>query len=205
MELDFSGLNSIAQRSAQKDGTEPLSFEGINFPVETEKPPEAPQKPQKPAQEQGVEGLAQIRLKREQEDHRQAVEMYGAYQTNIKRAGQLRTDIMKGVRAGDAPQALLLKAVECIALMTGNQLFYDQIKTDLKAIWGEGFLDPIPLEWALGEVEERIANMEKAVKEESTGSDSRARIERALQAHYQKRDRLKTLLENSTETMRAGA
>lgn len=205
MDLDFSGLNSIAQRNAQKDFSEPFKGKGINFPVETEKPPEAPQKA---PERQEVEGLAQIRLQREQEDHKKAVEMYGAYQTNIKRAGQLRTDIMKGVKAGDAPQDLLLKAVECIALMTGDRIFYEQIEEDLKAIWGECFLDPIPLEWELREVEDHIASMKRAYKEEGLGSDSKARIERALQAHYQKRDRLKALLEKETEdrdAMRAGA
>lgn len=203
MELDFSGLNSIAQRSPQKDFSEPFRVKGINFPVETEKPPEAPQKA---PEGQAVEGLAQIRLQREQEDHKKAVEMYGAYQTNIKRAGQLRTDIMKGVKAGDAPQALLLKAVECIALMTGDRLFHEQVEEDMKAIWGEGFLDPIPLEWALREVKERIANMNRACKEEGLGSDSKARIERALQEHYRKRDRLKALLEKDMEdAMGAGA
>lgn len=203
MELDFSGLNSIAQRSPQKDFSEPFRVKGINFPVETEKPTEAPQKA---PEGQAVEGLAQIRLQREQEDHKKAVEMYGAYQTNIKRAGQLRTDIMKGVKAGDASQALLLKAVECIALMTGDRLFHEQVEEDMKAIWGEGFLDPIPLEWALREVEERIANMKRACKEEGLGSDSKARIERALQEHYRKRDRLKALLEKDMEdAMGAGA
>lgn len=205
MELDFSGLNSIAQKSAQKDFSEPFSLKGVNFPVETGKPPEAPQEA---PEGQAVEGLAQIRLQREQEDHKKAVEMYGTYQTNIKRAGQLRTDIMKGVKAGDAPQALLLKAVECIALMTGDRLFHEQVEEDMKAIWGEGFLDPIPLEWALRGVEDRIESMKRACKEEGLGADSKARIERALQAHYQKRDRLKALLEQNTEdmdTMRAGA
>lgn len=192
MELDFSGLNNIASGSPYKGATRDFSTKGEQTPAEAVKPLETAQRA---PEGQEVEGLAQIRLQREQEDRKKASEMYGAYQTNIKRAGQLRTDIRKGVRAGEAPQALFLKAVECIALMTGEKLFYDQTLADLKAIWGEGFLNPLPLEWELGDIEERIANMEQALKRESTGTEDRERIKSALRAHYKKQKELKALLE----------
>lgn len=204
-DLDFSGLNSIATESAQEAFSEPFGSEGIHPTPETEKPTETAQEAPRG---QAVEGLAKVRLLREQEDHKKTLELYRSYQTNIRRSGQLRTDIIKGVRAGEAPLALLLKAVECVACMTGERSFYEQVEADLKAVWGEGFLYRLPLEWELGEVEDRIANMESAVKRGSTGN-SRERIERALGEHYQRREELKALLDKGKkedlETMRAGA
>ena len=48
---------------------------------------------------------------------------YKEHQENIKRVEQLRTDINKGVQAGEPIYKLLLKAIECISLMTGDTAY----------------------------------------------------------------------------------
>ena len=124
LDLDFSKLFSIGRQGPQKGRTEPFIPKGVNFPIETEKPQGAPQ------------GRAVIKLQREQEDLRKAEEMYTTYQQNIKRAGTLRSEILKGLRAGEDPRAILLKAVECISLMTGDTVIYSQSKKDLIEKYG---------------------------------------------------------------------
>lgn len=212
MQLDFTGLNNIAQKIAIKDFEED--------PVEaTESPTEEANKeewvelsldalkgltganiePQEEPQKQ-VDGVALISLTRQQEDHRRTLEAYKEYQTNIRRSGELRTDILKGVKAGQSAHTLLLKAVECISNMTGDKLFYTQIEKDLKAIYGEAFLDDIPLEWELKEVELRLDRLREAYKRETTSPDSKHRIETAIREHEAQVATLKGLLERASKT-----
>ena len=85
-------------------------------------------------------GGAMYRLNREKQDRDGYRQMYATYQQNIKRAGTLRGDIVKGIQSGENPLELLLKAVECISLMTGDTVIYAQSKEDILAVygWGEG-------------------------------------------------------------------
>ena len=61
---------------------------------------------------------------------------YRAHQDAIRKAGQLISDITKGVQAREKPEVLVLKAIKCISLMTGDSLFYEQNKRSLKDIYG---------------------------------------------------------------------
>ena len=204
MQLDFTGLNNIAQKIAIKDFEED-PVEATESPIEEERVEISLDalkgltgvntEPQKQ-----VDGVALISLTRQQQDHNKTLEVYGEYQTNIKRAGELRADILKGVKAGVPVHTLLLKAVECISNMTGDKLFYRLIEKDLKAIYGEAFLDDIPLEWELAEVEERLEKMKEALARETTSLDSKQRIETAIREHEAQVTTLKGLLERASKT-----
>lgn len=211
MQLDFTGLNSIAQKIAIKDFEEE-PVEAPESPTEDANKEEwvelsldalkgltmANTEPQTDIQKQ-VDGVALISLTRQQEDHRRSLEAYKEYQTNIRRSGELRTDILKGVKAGEPVHTLLLKAVEYISNMTGDKLFYSQIEKDLKAIYGEAFLDDIPLEWELDEVKTRLDRLREAYKRETTDTDSKHRIETAIKEHEEKIATLKRLLERANK------
>jgi hypothetical protein len=56
---------------------------------------------------------------------------------HIRTSEQYRAAINKGVSAGRDPRELLLLAVECIADMTGNTVFYAQNAKNIKAVYGE--------------------------------------------------------------------
>ena len=60
---------------------------------------------------------------REAEEKQTAV--WKAYQDAIHKAGTLTSEITKGIQNGEKPEVLLLKAVECISLMTGDKVFYE--------------------------------------------------------------------------------
>ena len=84
--------------------------------------------------------------------------------------------------------------------MTGDKLFYRLIEKDLKAIYGEAFLDDIPLEWELQEVETRLGRLREAYKRETTSPDSKQRIETAIREHEAQVTTLKGLLERASKT-----
>ena len=186
--LDFTGL--FSQEEAPETPVEPLLGAGaINNPIE----------PQKPVQGQinGLEGeqAKQLFLQatREQEDHRRNLEVYRTYQENIKTSSTLQTQILKGLKAGEDVYSLFLKAAKAISLMTSNSVFYSQTEEDLKAIYGRGLQEKPPLQIELEEVQGRLQKLIEADKREKD-SDSKERIQRAIQAHKNKATELREMI-----------
>ena len=69
-------------------------------------------------------------------------------------------------------------------------MFYEQVKVEVKAIYGEGLLEAVPLEMELEEVQERLRRLREA---EARDGDNK-RISGAIAAHERKADRLRGLL-----------
>ena len=94
-----------------------------------------------------IEGLGALQRKADQNKAEidRNLEVYRTYQENIKRSGQLQTDILKGVQAGEDIYSLFLKAVQAISCMTSNKTFYSQVEADLISIYGIGLQQPAPL------------------------------------------------------------
>ena len=82
-------------------------------------------------------GLKMVATLPETEEAKMCIrDRYREHQENIRQAGQLRAEINKGVQAGEPIYKLLLTAIECISLMTGEKLFYDMNKDNLQTIYG---------------------------------------------------------------------
>ena len=79
--------------------------------------------------------------RKELENH---LDIMKKHQENTKKSTALQAEILKGIKKGEAEAVLLLKAVEAISLMTGNELFFLQASEDLRAIYGRG-LQSAPL------------------------------------------------------------
>ena len=148
-----------------------------------------------PRKQEQAEGLS-IFYQREQQELDRAREVYKSYQNNIRAAGNLRADILKGLRAGEAAEVLLLKACNIISLMTGDTLFTKQAEQDLIAIYGDGLGEEKPLEYKLEQVQKRINNMQKAI-ERGLGPDDKMRVEAAIAAHKTEANRIQSLLEKN--------
>lgn len=182
--LDFAGLfgEPIEEKQPSKTPSEPILDTGVYKTITEAK---------KPAKRL-TEGLEREQTKtliidhrRAEEDHRRSLEVYKAYQENIRTSGQLQTEILKGIRSGESVYNLFLKATKAISLMTSNSLFYTQIEADTRAIYGEGLQEQAPLQSELEEVQKRLTRL----KESQAGElerDSRERISRAIAAHEAK-------------------
>lgn len=118
----------------------------------------------------------------EQADHKRSLAMYSEYQNNIREAGQLRSELLKGTRAAEDSLSLLVKACKAIFLMTGDRLFYEQIEADVIAIYGAGLLEPKPLELELERTQDRLERLLQAEQRE-TQADTKARITAAIKSH----------------------
>lgn len=187
MGLDFTALDNITPYRAQEDRTAPLESETGNLAIKLIKPATgqntAPQ-------------THSHQLDKEKQERARLREAYSAYQQNIKRAGSLRGDLLKGIRLGEDPVALLLKAVECISLMTGDTAIYTQSQKDILAIYGYGLGEVAPLHIELQEAKARLERLQRA----EAPPESAQRIQRAIKAHGE----LVKTLERKIESHEAG-
>jgi len=193
MELDLTRLNSLAfmDFTAPKKPSEKLKGEGeYKTPIEVKKPLET--------LTEGLEGINKLQREadRKKQDIDRSLAICREYQQNIKTSSQLQTEILKGARAGEDIYSLFLKAVKAISLMTSNTVFYSQIEGDIRAIYGQGLLEPLPLQMELEGVQERLQKLREAEKREQA-SDSKERIHRAIQAHENRATELRGMIEKT--------
>lgn len=133
------------------------------------------------------------RLDKAQRERAELREIYKAQQENIKKAGSLRADILKGMKRGEEPIALLLKAMECISCMTGDTAIYAQSKADITAIYGWGLGEITPLQEELKNAQNRLRRLEavQIPKEEEN------RLQGAILAHREHIQKLEKAIAES--------
>jgi hypothetical protein len=193
MQLDFTAIRgNLAEKPLESPVAAFVERDSKEVPVEPKTPQKAPQRATEGTETAG-RLLAQYR--QEKAEHERTLEVYREYQKNIRESGSLRTDILKGAKAGEPPVALLLKAVKCISLMTGDTVFYSQLEGDIKSIYGAGLLEPEPLKIEIQETRERLQRLQKALERDTEPADSKQRIERAIQAHKDRISQLQGLIE----------
>ena len=194
MELDLTRLNSLAfmdfagKKEAPKKPSETLKGER-EYKTLTE-----PKKPLETLTE-GLEGIHKLQREadRKKQDIDRSLAICREYQQNIKTSSQLQTEILKGAKAGESIYSLFLKAVKAISLMTSNTVFYSQLEGDIRAIYGQGLLDPLPLQIELQETQERLTRLREALNREIE-PDAKERIQRAVKAHEAKIADLESLI-----------
>ena len=198
MELDLTRLNNLAfadfkreqeKKQAPESPTEPRNASGEYKTIADDKKP----------LETLVEGLQGIHKLQRQADAKKmdidrSLAICKEYQQNIKTSSQLQTEILKGAKAGESVYSLLLKACKAISLMTSNSVFYSQLEGDIRAIYGQGLLDPLPLQIELQETQERLTRLREALNREIE-PDAKDRIQRAVKAHEAKIADLESLIQ----------
>ena len=197
MELDLTRLNSLAftdfkreqeKKQAPESPTETQTASG-EYKTLTE-----PKKPLETLTE-GLQGIHKLQRQADakKQDIDRSLAICREYQQNIKTSSQLQTEILKGAKAGESIYSLFLKAVKAISLMTSNNVFYSQLEGDIRAIYGQGLLDPLPLQIELQQTQERLTKLREAEQRELDG-DSKERIKRAIKAHEAKIADLESLI-----------
>lgn len=198
MELDLTRLNNLAfadfkreqeKKQAPESPTEPRKASGEYEAIAGDKKP----------LETLVEGLEGIHKLQRQADTKKmdidrSLAICKEYQQNIKTSSHLQTEILKGAKAGESVYSLLLKACKAISLMTSNSVFYSQLEGDIRAIYGQGLLDPLPLQIELQETQERLTRLREALNREIE-PDAKERIQRAVKAHEAKIADLESLIQ----------
>lgn len=120
----------------------------------------------------------------------QAKEVYKEHQENIRKVGQLDTEILKGLQNGENLAILFLKAVKAMTLCTGNKAEYDIIESTLLSVYGAGLHEKEVVSVSVDAVQNRLDRLQKALTEVTDRND-RSRIEQAIQAHQKQLEQLK--------------
>lgn len=182
MELDLSWLDEIGKK-------EPL--DSLPLPFSDEDAATAPADP--------VEGAG--RLQRQADINRaereQCAQILREYQENMKSAGMLTTEIIKGVQTGADVYDLFLKAVKALSLVTGNSALSDFVKEYTVTVYGSGLGKEQPLRIELQQVQDRLDRLREAAQRAGEPLDSIQRIQNAIKAHEQRADVLKQLIEKA--------
>lgn len=188
MDLDFTVLNNISHK-AENGPAEPFLQVSGNLAIQPKNGAVGPMEGR-----DGISEKALHILDKEKIERKNSRQMYSSYQQNIKRAGTLREDIAKGLKRGEDPLAILLKAIECISLMTGDTAIYTQGKEDILAIYGWGLHRPAALSVKLEEARYRLAMLTRPELAEDTPPDAMKRIEMAIQANKELISRIEQII-----------
>ena len=148
--------------------------------LQKQSPTEPPELPSEPRKRTPLE----ITQAEQQDAVEQARAVYKAYQENILKAGTLRSEILKGLYQGENTAILLLKALEVVSCMTGEDVTYQIAKDTLMTIYGEILRQPDSLEVARAEVQKRLECLENAVQ--GANGMERERILQSIKAHKEK-------------------
>ena len=126
----------------------------------------------------------------EQASNKLQTNAYAKMQLAIMKGESLRSDIVKGIKEGESPYSLLLKAIECIAAMTGDASIFTQAQQDILDIHGEALRATEPLQILIEQTQQRLILLEQTYKKEKD-KDTRQRINEAIKAHRRKLKQLK--------------
>lgn len=129
-------------------------------------------------------------------DQERAAAAYRHYQDNIRAAGQLTTDIIKGLNTGQDIHDLFLMAVKAISCMTNDNYLYSHAEETIKTVYGVALGQYKPLQMELAAVEERLNNLEESILWVDQ-PDEKQRIENAIKWHRQRQTEIKEKLEKT--------
>lgn len=129
----------------------------------------------------------------EQVEYTESRNIYKEYQNNIKKAEQLRIELLKGIKVADDSLKLLLKACKCISLMTGDNLFFEQVENNIVNIYGIGLKEPEPIKTELEKVRKRLQKL-REVEQKEKQEETRACIAFAIKSHEKREIYLQDLL-----------
>lgn len=198
MGIDTSALFGNGARGDYKP-VEPVLLEGYTeTPKSNKNGCNRHTEPQNSIPEAGVPTRLQREADRKRETEKKYFEGLQDYQKNIQKAGQLRTDIIKGAAAGQDTTTLFLKAAKCISLMTGDGVFYDTLQETVRTVHGRAYKDPVPLQQERKEIEERLRKLRDAITRSDTEREKQ-RLQTAIQAHEKQLRKLEQTLEESVK------
>ena len=193
MNIDLTQLNKLNSKEGGQAQNKPVEAKTTRGAYKTltnnEKPLET--------KIEGLQGINKLQRQADakREDIAHSLAISREYQQNTIKTSQLQAEILKGAKAGEDIYSLFLKAVKAVSLMTSNDLFYKQLEADIRTIYGEGLLEPIPLQMEIQQTQERLQRLREAYSREPIGS-----LQKAIQAHETRIADLESLLHQRQTT-----
>ena len=115
------------------------------------------------------------------------------YQENIRKTEVLQHEIMRGAKEGEPLARLLDKCSLAVSLLTGSEVFHEQVLRSLRAVYADALDDPGTVEMELEATRCRLQRIEKALSEE-IDADLKQEMEIAARDHQLRIARLEKKL-----------
>lgn len=131
-----------------------------------------------------IEALNKLQRKidKKQDEKAEISAIFKQYQESTRVTGKLRTDILKGITAGENIYKLFLLAAKAIALATNDPGYYSMVEKSLLAVHGEGLGERGAIEIELSQAQERLKKL-MAAESQAESEDAAKRIKRAIEDH----------------------
>lgn len=131
-----------------------------------------------------IEALNKLQRKidKKQDEKAEISAIFKQYQESTRVTGKLRTDILKGITAGENIYKLFLLAAKAIALATNDPGYYSMVENNLLAVHGEGLGERGAIEIELSQAQERLKKL-MAAESQAESEDAAKRIKRAIEDH----------------------
>ena len=113
---------------------------------------------------------------------------FGVYKAWLRKTHlteQLQGEIVRGIKAGESVQSLLLKCAKALSLATNNSVFYHEIEKELFSVYGEALGQPESMELELEGAKARLEKI-KAARERADTEVVRDDMLQAIRAHEQR-------------------
>ena len=179
MAIDFSNLDQLNRGQSKAE------------PTGVYKAPDAHQN------EQGAPKL-QKEINQTATEREQARQAYMAYQDNIRAAGSLQSEILKGAASGADLCFLLLSAADCISRMTGDGGVFRKSLNRILEERALRTLEPLPLTDRERATAARLERLKAAAERAESPAEARL-IQQAIQEHEGELKALKALKECNSE------
>ena len=149
---------------------------------------QAAQQPQEPQKAEKTYTPLHKKREAQRAENARSLAICQEYNANRAKSGQLTAEILKGLNAGESPYILLIKAAECIGLLTGEtRVFPQSVKDKITEIYGQGLTDSRALEIELADVRRRLATLTRPDLEQT------ANIKNAIKAHKEREQQILSL------------
>lgn len=182
--IDFTALEKkTAPKNTPKSD---FSKGGKQVTLESEKPATEENRPPT------GEAVIITRLQRQKQQREELHEVTRQQAEAIAKIGGKLAELLAGIDRGEAPEKLLVEALEIIGDITGERVTAQTAKQRLLDIYGLGLGHPAPLEEELAEIESRIALLTRPELEKMRGQENR---ERAIKEHRRRAEEIRGLLE----------
>lgn len=124
MKLDFTGLSNLTDEAKNEPIDDLKSDNHIIAPKTNKKPLELNTESHRHIEED--KNKRYLKIERDLQIREESQRIHKLLQENVRKSERIRAEISKDIARGESPSLILLKALDVIALMTGDKLFSKQ-------------------------------------------------------------------------------
>lgn len=106
----------------------------------------------------------------------------------------LKSLISKGIAKGEDTINILLKAIECISILSEDKAYYERNRERMALVYGAGLEKKAALELELVDISARINRLKYSLSKDSLTANEREGIEEAIRENREREEEIKAMI-----------